>query len=45
MLPVDRTPFPLSRRQILRSAGAGFGSLALAGMLGEAGAPRSAGAG
>src|SRR4051794_39455341 len=34
---------PISRRQVLRSAGAGFGHLALAGMLGQAAAPARAG--
>ena len=38
MFAPDRTAFPLSRRQVLRSAGAGFGYLALAGMLGQAAA-------
>src|SRR5713226_6627641 len=32
------TPMPLSRREMLRSAALGFGSLALAGMMAEAGA-------
>lgn len=40
---LDPTFSPLSRRQVLRSAGAGFGYLALAGMLGQS-AARSAGA-
>ena len=34
--PPDPIKFPLSRRQVLRSAGAGFGHLALAGLLGQA---------
>ena len=44
MFALDRTAVPLSRRQVLRSAGAGFGHLALAGMLGEA-AARAGGVG
>ncbi len=43
MFAADRTEFPLSRRQVLRCAGAGFGQLALAGMLGQA-ATRASGA-
>ena len=35
MLLSDVPPPPISRRQVLRSAGAGFGYLALAGMLGQ----------
>ena len=38
MEPYELSPGPLSRRQWLRAAGAGFGYLALAGLLGEAGA-------
>ncbi len=34
---------PLSRRQVLRSAGAGFGHLALAGMLGQAAQAQASG--
>src|SRR5689334_6183114 len=34
-LTVPRPAIPLSRRQLLKSAGAGFGYLALAGMLGQ----------
>jgi hypothetical protein len=40
----DQSEFPLSRRHVLRSAGAGFGQLALAGMVGQA-AARASGAG
>jgi len=36
------TNFPLSRRQVLKSAGAGFGYLALAGLLGEHSSARAA---
>ncbi len=38
MLLSDVPPPPISRRQVLRSAGAGFGYLALAGMLGQSAA-------
>ncbi len=43
MVPFDRTGSPVSRRQALRTAGAGFGQLALAGMLGRAVARGSGG--
>ena len=44
MFAFDQIEFPLSRRQVLRSAGAGFGHLALAGMLGQAARASDAGA-
>jgi hypothetical protein len=41
VLANDRIASPLSRRQVLRTAGAGFGHLALAGMLGQSAARAS----